>query len=689
MMKVRKSLGTTWQQGAFALTVTCGLAGVLIVAVLVLSQGASLAYASPEQSSDDLSRMATLSLYEASRAQSISSGDVFTYAIGGDAVGLDPSRVTDGISFLVTRQIYENLVNYEAGGTMPMPGLAESWTVSPDGLTWTFQLRPGLKFHDGTDLDAAAVVYNFQRWWDPAHPYHDGPFEYFEYMFNGFKGDPGCLISSVSAIGTDQVQIVLSGPYSPLPNTLALAPFGIASPIAIQAESLSTNPVGSGPFESVEWIPDDHIRLSGNATYWGDGPYLQRLVFQVIPGSAEQFAGLQSGGVHGTHSPLNSPLVDQAIAHALDKQSIVSSHYNEDAPRGQVATQLLPPSQWGRDDDLVDYAYDPAQALSLLVQAGYPDGVTTTLWVIPVERFYFPNPMDIAVSMQEDLQAVGISTTLVTEYDWPTYLTKIRDGEADLFMLGWGGDDGHPDNFFYPNLCHCYQRYGPRDDVLCDHLEAARREHDFDTLVGMYKWASQRVHDTLPLVPIGHSRTALVFRHNVGGFVPAPIGQESFGQVFLASEGVEVPPDADATLVYTDPQGSPTIIDAPAGAVSETVTLLYAPLDVAEGSPGTFAGHGFVLEAHRDGELLSGFTFEIPVTVTIHYTDADVAGMDEETLGLRYWDGETWSTDGITIVERDIINNRLVVTLAHLSHFAMFTQGEHLVYLPLVLKAQP
>ena len=724
MMQAIKSLGTTRQKGALALIVTCGLAGILTLLLLVLSQGTIPAYADPGQTSHGLSGTTPLSMYDASQAQSITATEAFTYAIGNDVRGLDPSRITDGASFLVTRQIYENLVNYEAGGTVPVPGLAEGWTVSSDGLAWTFRLRPDIKFHDGTDLDAAAVVYNFQRWWDPAHPFHDGPFEYFEYMFGGFKDDPGCLISDVHAIDNAQVQIILNEPYSPLPNTLAMAPFAIASPVAIQAGTLMSSPVGTGPFAFVEWQAGDHVRLAGNGAYWGQGPFLQTLTFQVIPDSAAQFAALLSGAIHGTgsialsyvptatldadlkvawrpalntgylginraHSPLDNPLVDRAIAHALDKQSIVNSHYNEDADRGEVATQLLPPAVWGRADDLVDYTYSPTQAQALLAQAGYTDGITTTLWVMPVERWYLPNPLDIALSMQEDLDAMGISTTLITEYDWRTYLTKIRNGEADLFTLGWGGDNGHPDNFFYPLLCNSYQRYGPRDDLLCEHLEAARQEHDFDTLVGMYEWASQRVHDTLPLVPIGHSRYARVLRHNVGGFVSVADGSVSFGQVFLARESEEVPPDANTTVVYTDAQGSQTVVEVPAGAVSETVTLLYGPLDTVSDSPGPFAGHGFLLEAHRDGELLADLAFETPITVTIHYTDADVAGMDEETLELRYWDGEAWSTDGIAIADRDTVNNRLVATVAHLSQFAMFARGKHPVYLPLVLKAQP
>jgi ABC-type transport system substrate-binding protein len=115
-----------------------------------------------------------------SKESTITSGSTFAFAMSADAVGLDPALVTDGGSFQVTNQIYETLVKYQPGDTTPVPGLAESWAVSSDGLTWTFTLRPGVKFHDGTDLNAAAVQYNLERWWDPAHPYHNGSFDYFE-----------------------------------------------------------------------------------------------------------------------------------------------------------------------------------------------------------------------------------------------------------------------------------------------------------------------------------------------------------------------------------------------------------------------------------------------------------------------------------------------------------------------------
>ena len=192
------------------------------------------------------------------------AGGTFTFAISSDPVGLDPSQVFD---FLISNQIYETLLDLQPGGTLVIPGLAERWSVSPDGLTWTFQLRSGVKFHDGTDLDAAAVVYNFERWWDPAHPYHDGAFDYFEYMFGGFRGDPDCLLSGLTTIGADQVQMALTRPHSPMANTLAMDAFAIASPLAIQAGTLSTVPVGTGPFTFMSWLPYDQIRLVANTQY--------------------------------------------------------------------------------------------------------------------------------------------------------------------------------------------------------------------------------------------------------------------------------------------------------------------------------------------------------------------------------------------------------------------------------------
>lgn len=152
---------------------------------------------------------------------------------------------------------------------------------------------------------------------------------------------------------------------------------------------------------------------------------------------------------------------------------------------------------------------------------------------------------------------------------------------------------------------------------------------------------------------------------------------------------VAVSTDTRGVLVYTDTQGSPTVIQAPADAVTAATALALTPLDSATPPAGfSFAGHAFQLEAYRDGTLLAGFAFEKPITITIHYSAVDVAGLDEDSLDLRYWDGSNWVSAGITLVERNPAQRYATFTVAHLSEFALFgeTQEQHLVYLPLVVR---
>jgi Leucine-rich repeat (LRR) protein len=146
-------------------------------------------------------------------------------------------------------------------------------------------------------------------------------------------------------------------------------------------------------------------------------------------------------------------------------------------------------------------------------------------------------------------------------------------------------------------------------------------------------------------------------------------------------------PGVGTTLTFTDTQGNKTAIEVPAGAVSETVTLVYTLIETPTMPSGfVFAGHAFTLEAYQNGELLPGYLFNLPVTITLEYGEADVEGLDEETLELRYWTGDAWSADGITVVEWDTVGNRLVAQMDHLSLFALLVVEEHKMYLPLVLK---
>ena len=216
----------------------------------------------------------------------------------------------------------------------------------------------GVTFHDGTSLNAGAVVFNLQRQWDPAHPYHNGTFEYFGSLFGGFKGDPGLSDHRHHASGPSQVQITLQNPFSPLPSILASPWLAIASPTAVGAGTLEDHPVGTGPFRFAAWTAGDNHPAWRPTGYWRAAPNIGPLTFKIIPNAADRLAALQAntiqvdadfpayqlrrpadGRLHvvtdppaapgtsastGTTAPLDNPLVRQAIAHALDKPALVS-----------------------------------------------------------------------------------------------------------------------------------------------------------------------------------------------------------------------------------------------------------------------------------------------------------------------------------------------------------------------------
>ena len=489
-----------------------------------------------------------------------------TVGIGAEPAGLDPALGDDGVTFYVTSQVVETLVTLEPDTALPVPGLAQSWSVSPDGRTWTFTLRPGVTFHDGTALDASAVLFNLERWWDPAHPYHNGDFAYFDYLFGGFRGDPNCLITDIVSVGATQVRITLQHAYSPLPSILAIPAFAIASPTAVQAGTLDAHPVGTGPFRFASWTPGDAIRLDANTAYRGPASRVSPLTFKILPDPAARLAALQANtiqvaadlpidqlpavladprlrvayrpassvgymGINRSHAGLDNPLVRQAIAHAMNKPAVIASHY---AANAQVATQLLPRDMWGRDPGIVDYTHDVALARSLLTQAGYPNGFSTTLAIRDVVRGYLPDPIGTANAIHADLAAAGIQAEVLV-YDSGTFLTKLDNGELDLYLLGWGADYPHPANYLDTLLCQFWSNFGPRDELLCQAMERALAATSLAAQLTEYQWASRRVHDTLPMIPLAHARSMRVERQDVLGVQTSPLGYDDYATAGYAT----------------------------------------------------------------------------------------------------------------------------------------------------------
>ena len=497
--------------------------------------------------------------------ESGSKKDSLVYGRGGDSTSLDPITTTEGESYKVTINIFETLLTYGEQDTTLHPGLAEKWEASEDGLTYTLKLREDVKFHDGTDFNAEAVVFNFERWMNG----NDEQFPYYS-MFGGYKGDEGHVIKEVKAEDEYTVVFTLNRPQAPFLKNLAMSCFGIASPTALKEQgddNFSKNPVGTGPFKFAEWKANDSIVLEKNEDYYVDGqPKLNQLIFKVIPDNSARLNALSTGeidlmdgvnptdlekiksdsnlqaierpsmnvgylGFNVTKKPYDNAKVRQALSHAVDKQAIIDSFYSGLAV---PAKNPMPDSIEGYHDGISDYEYDLDKAKKLLAEAGYPDGFKSELWAIPVARPYIPEGNKIAQVIQESWGKIGVDVEIKT-VDWATYLDQAAAGDYPAYMLGWTGDNGDPDNFLYTLLdkdsigSNNYSYYA--NDKLHDVLIEAQTEVDQEKRNALYKQAQEIIHEDAPWIPLVHSTPLLAATADVSGFVPHPTGSDYFKNV--------------------------------------------------------------------------------------------------------------------------------------------------------------
>jgi peptide/nickel transport system substrate-binding protein len=517
---------------------------------------------------------------------------VFIFGRGGDSVQLDPAVVTDGESFRVTGQVLEPLFQYEDGGTRPIPALATDYSVSDDGQEWTINLRKGVKFHDGTPFNADAVVLNFERQWKTDHPLHfeSQVYEYWEYMFNGFDED--CLITGIEAVDEDTVKITLREPLAPVLANLAMDIFAISSPTALEKYGAdygmpTVGAVGTGPFKFVEWLEDDHITVEANEDYWGGAPTIDRIIWRVIPDDSARYLALKAGDIHAMEQAgvedikdceadancyveaiglntgylafnyhikeLQDPKVREAVFHAIDREALKDAFYGD---YGQVASTFLHPSMWGCPE-IEDWTYDPELSRQLLAEAGFPDGLkevtnedtgevgTLKFYYMPVTRFYYPSPKEIGEAMAADLAKVGIETELVLEGDWAAYLGARREGRLyGLYQLGWGGDNGDPDNFlnyFFGGLSGTGQVKEPdgregwyANQEVADLLYQAAVEPDQAKRAPLYEEVERLLHEDRARLWVIHNDTPRLLSAKISGFQVQPVGADKYEGVVIA-----------------------------------------------------------------------------------------------------------------------------------------------------------
>jgi peptide/nickel transport system substrate-binding protein len=499
------------------------------------------------------------------------------YGATGDPVNLEPGNVTDGNSLVVQVQIYDRLLDFRPGTAELQPGLATAWSSDATGRVWTFKLRPDVKFHDGTAFNADAVAFNFRRWWDAADPqgYRQAGkvYEIWTSLLGGVKNSPSSILKEIKVIDPQTIQFELKQPFAMFPDVVASAYFGIASPTAIQKAGArygtpGSLAVGTGPFQFKEWRTGDRVVLNKNATYWQPQlPKSPGVVFRFVKDPSARLAQLRAGqldftvdlvpdqrgevssdpqlktvirptfnvgylALNPTYKPLADVRVREAIAHSLNRPALVKSFWGG---LGQTDEYFTPPllTPWAKLQQIKGFPYDPAKAKQLLTAAGYGQGFDLDLWYMPVSRQSFPVPKAIAEAMAADLGKVGIRAKLKTQ-DWAAYLAgRNKPPGYQSFMMGWTGDYGSADNFFYPH-------FGPggtqdignwKDETLWQLLEKARATPKLDDRNPLYDRASAIVRNSLLRVPIVHSQALLAQRKSLGGWTPSPLGIESFAAV--------------------------------------------------------------------------------------------------------------------------------------------------------------
>ncbi|PDT85939.1 ABC transporter substrate-binding protein [Sinorhizobium sp. BJ1] len=502
----------------------------------------------------------------------------FVFCSEGSPEGFDPGLYTAGTTFdAAAHTVYSRLLEFKKGTTETEPGLAESWTISDDGLEYTFKLRPGVKFQTTEfftptrELNADDVIFSLERQWKSDNAWHGyvtgGSWEYFAGM-----GLPD-LLESIEKVDDMTVKIKLKRKEAPFLANLAMPFASIMSKEyadKLQAEGkmnqLNQMPLGTGPFSFVGYQQDAVIRYKAHPDYWGGKQKIDDLVFAITTDAAVRFQKLQAGECHlmpypnaadvgamkadpnlkvmeqaglnvaylaynTTQPPFDKVEVRKALNKAINKQAIVDAVFQGQA---QPATNPIPPTMWSYNEQIEDDTYEPEVAKKMLEDAGVKD-LSMKVWAMPVARPYMLNARRAAELMQADFAKIGVKVEIVS-YEWAEYLEKSKAKDRDgAVILGWTGDNGDPDNFL-DTLLGCDAVGGNNRAQWCnkefdDLVTKAKEASDVAERTKLYGEAQAVFKREAPWATLDHSLSIVPMRKNVEGFVQSPLGDFAFDGV--------------------------------------------------------------------------------------------------------------------------------------------------------------
>ena len=477
--------------------------------------------------------------------------DTIIYGQGADPRGLDPALIDDGESAKIVVNIYEGLLKYNKDSTNVEPSLAESWETSSDGLTYTFHLRKGVKFHDGTDFNAEAVKFNIDRQLEPNVTEDMG---YAGFVFGSVK--------DVEVVDEYTVKINMKSASTPFLNNLAMALGApIVSPTALKKynNNVNENPCGTGPYKFVSWTKSQNVVLVRNDDYWGTKAATKNVIFKFISDNSARVVALNNGeadiidgidatvvqqikdannsiyeaqgmninymAFNTTKAPFDKKEVRKALTQAVNVPELVKSLYQGYA---EPATSVMPSFMPGYDKSISQASFDAEAAKSALQAAG-----VTTLHIITYTNprpYNTANGQALAEAIQGYFKNVGVTAT-IDSYDWTTYKQKVKAGDYDICFYGWIGDNGDPDNFMNllsdsdPTMNVARWDFADFKALISKGLTTPAGDERNKIYTDLEKMAAENA----VWLPISHAKTLVGYRSNVKGF-----NYHMTGVVFLA-----------------------------------------------------------------------------------------------------------------------------------------------------------
>ena len=480
------------------------------------------------------------------------AGDKETLTVGlsGDAIALDPVATNDNQSSNVMLQIYEGLVKADKDGQI-LPSLAESYE-QVDDVTYKFNLKKGVKFHNGEELKASDVVFSLKRAIEAPNVTH---------LFQTID------IDSVKALDDYTVEFKQTEPFAGILAALCHPGGFIVSEKAVTeaGDDFAQHPVGTNALKFVKWNRADSLELEQFEDYHGTPTEYKKLTFRVIPEPSNRVIELESGGVdiaydiiatdiekvennekltllksldygetylgfNFSKELLSDPKVREAITLALDKDSIVKAVFHD---LGQTATGILPPTlKYSISDTMKVKEQNIEKAKELLKEAGYPDGFS-----LNISTNDNKDRSDMATAMKEQLAQVGIDAT-INVLEWSAFNEVIKNGDQDLFMIAWTADSPDADTFLFPCFHSSAKGEGgnyvfledPKVDEL---LEEARFEQDDAKRAEKYAEAQEYLMEINAWIPLHNKEMTIGTRKEIGNISLSPLGFHTLTQVSM------------------------------------------------------------------------------------------------------------------------------------------------------------